>query len=88
MKITGIDTFVVDAFAYRLLCVFSPEGVKQLWALPERDASKGVADFLLLRHKVPEELFAGRRTRRKFPTRGIVENSPRIATLGVRMAFR
>lgn len=57
------DTFLVDAFGYRLLCVFSAEGVRNLWALPERDASKGVADYFLLRHKVPDELFAGRRTR-------------------------
>ncbi len=57
------DTFLVDAFGYRLLCVFSPEGVRNLWALPEKEASKGVADFFLLRHKVPDELFAGRRTR-------------------------
>ena len=56
------DTFAVDAFGYRLLCVFSPEGVKNLWALPEERASKGAADFALLRHKVPTELFAGRRT--------------------------
>ncbi len=57
------DTFLVDAFGYRLLCVFSPEGVRNLWALPEKEASKGVADYFLLRHKVPDELFAGRRTR-------------------------
>lgn len=56
------DTFAVDAFGYRLLCVFSPEGVKQLWALPEAEASKGAADFALLSHKVPRALFAGRRT--------------------------
>jgi cytochrome P450 len=57
------DTFVVDAFGNRLLCLFSPAGVHNLWALPEREASKGVADFALLSHKVPIELFAGRRTR-------------------------
>ena len=57
------DTFLVDAFGYRLLCTFSPEGVRNLWALPEKEASKGVADYFLLRHKVPDELFAGRRTR-------------------------
>jgi cytochrome P450 len=55
------DTFVVDAFGYRLFCVFSPEGVRALYALPEAAASKGRADYALLRHKVPEELFAGRR---------------------------
>ena len=56
------DTYVVDAFGYRLLCVFSPEGVRNLWAVPEAQASKGLADYALLRHKVPDELFAGRRT--------------------------
>lgn len=56
------DTFLVEGFGYRLFCVFSPEGVKGLWALPEAQASKGVADFGMLAHKVPAELFAGRRT--------------------------
>ncbi|MFO0689708.1 MAG: cytochrome P450 [Myxococcota bacterium] len=56
------DTFLVEAFGYRLFCVFSPEGVKSLWALPEAEASKGVADFGMLAHKVPGELFVGRRT--------------------------
>ena len=55
------DTFQVDAFGYRLLCVFSPEGVKNLWVLPESHASKGLADYALLSHKVPAELFRGRR---------------------------
>ncbi|MBK7950124.1 MAG: cytochrome P450 [Deltaproteobacteria bacterium] len=36
--------------------------MKNLWALPEAEASKGVADFGMLAHKVPAELFAGRRT--------------------------
>jgi len=57
------DTFRIDVFGHRLLCFFSPQGVHELWALPEREASKGLADFALLRHKVPVELFAGRRTR-------------------------
>ena len=56
------ETFVVDAFGYRLLCVFSAEGVRNLWAVPEEEASKGLADFALLRHKVPDDLFLGRRT--------------------------
>ena len=55
------DTFVLDAFGYRLFCVFSAPAVRSLYALPERVASKGVADYLMLRHKVPDELFAGRR---------------------------
>ena len=56
------DTFRLDVFGYSILFVFSPEGVRNLWALPEAQASKGLADFALLRHKVPDELFAGRRT--------------------------
>jgi len=56
------DTFAFDVFGYRLLWVFSPEGVRNLWALPEAEASKGAGDFALLRHKVPDELFIGRKT--------------------------
>jgi cytochrome P450 len=56
------DTFVVDAFGYRLFCVFSPLGVHNLWKLPEEEASKALADLTLLSHKVPIELFEGRRT--------------------------
>jgi len=55
------DTYVVDAFGYRMFCVFSPAGVRALYALPEAEASKGYADVALLRHKLPEELFQGRR---------------------------
>jgi len=56
------DTFVVDAFGYRLFCVFSAAGVRQLYALPEDRASFGLATFeLVLKHKVPIELLAGRR---------------------------
>ncbi|MGB5813382.1 MAG: cytochrome P450, partial [Polyangiales bacterium] len=56
------DTFVVDAFGYRLFCVFSAVGVRSLWALPEEIASKALADLALLSHKAPVELFEGRRT--------------------------
>ncbi|NNE18352.1 MAG: cytochrome [Myxococcales bacterium] len=56
------DTFLVDAFGYRLLCLFSPAGVRNLWRLPEETASKALADLTLLSHKVPIELFEGRRT--------------------------
>ena len=56
------DTFLVDAFGYRLFCLFSPMGVRNLWRLPEEDASKALADLTLLSHKVPIELFEGRRT--------------------------
>jgi cytochrome P450 len=55
------DTYVVDAFGFRLFCVFSPLGVRALYALPEQDASFGLATFRLLKLKLPAELFAGRR---------------------------
>jgi cytochrome P450 len=55
------DTFVVDAFGWRLFCVFSPEGVKRLYDLPEREASFGLATFQLIKSKVPTELLVGRR---------------------------
>jgi cytochrome P450 len=56
------DTFWLDVFGRTLFCVFSPEGVRTLWATPEATASKGLADYEMLRHKVPDDLFAGRRT--------------------------
>jgi cytochrome P450 len=56
------DTFVVDSGRDRYLFTFSPQGVAELYRLPEERASKGVADWRMLRRKVPDELFAGRRT--------------------------
>ena len=57
------DTFVLDAFGYRLFCVFSPAGVARLYALAEHEASFGLATFeLVLKRKLPAELLAGRRT--------------------------
>lgn len=56
------DTFLVDAFGYRLFSVFSPVAVRQLYALAESQASFGLATYeLVLKHKVPLELLAGRR---------------------------
>jgi cytochrome P450 len=55
------DTFVVDAFGFRLFCVFSPEGVRRLYDLPEREASFGLATYRLIGFKLPPELLAGRR---------------------------
>ena len=55
------DTFVVDAFGFRMFCVFSPDGVRSLYALPEHQGSFGLASYTLLRLKVPEQLFAGLR---------------------------
>lgn len=58
------DTFVTDAFGFRLFCVFSPEGVRRLYELPESEASFGLATFnLVFKHKAPLELIAGRRHR-------------------------
>ncbi len=56
------DTFAVVSGATTYLFLFSPEGVRSFYALPEEHASKGVADWLLLSRKLPEELFDGRRT--------------------------
>ena len=56
------DTFVVDAFGYRLFTVFSPAGVRALYALPEHEASFGLATYeLVLKRKLPPELLEGRR---------------------------
>ncbi len=55
------DTFVTDAFGFRLLCLFSPEGVQSLYALEEKRASFGLATYTLIKFKMPEELLFGRR---------------------------
>ena len=56
------DTFVVDGATTRYLFLFSPAGVSAFYALPERRASKALADYRMLLRKLPEELFTGRRT--------------------------
>lgn len=57
------DTFVLDGLGYRLFFVFSPAGVRALYAAPEEQASFGLATFeLVLKRKIPFELAAGRRT--------------------------
>jgi cytochrome P450 len=56
------DTFVVESGRERYLFTFSPTGVESFYALPEDQASKGVADYLMLRRKLPDEIFEGRRT--------------------------
>jgi hypothetical protein len=43
------------------LFTFSPTGVESFYALPEDAASTGLADYLMLRRKLPDEVFAGRR---------------------------
>src|ERR1700691_5666047 len=55
------DTFVVDSGDDRYLFVFSPMGVAAFYALPEEKASKGVADWRMLRRKLPDEVFEARR---------------------------
>ncbi len=56
------DTFVVDSGRDRIVFVFSPDAVRELYALPEPVASKGLADYRMLLRKLPKELFADRRT--------------------------
>ena len=56
------DTFVVDSGEDRYLFTFSARGVESFYALPEERASKGLADFRMLQRKLPDEIFAGRRT--------------------------
>src|SRR5438105_12513180 len=56
------DTFVVDSGDDRYLFLFSPTGVRSFYALPESQASKGVADWRMLLRKLPPEIFDGRRT--------------------------
>ncbi len=55
------DTFVVDSGGGHYLFTFSPTGVESFYGLPEEAASKGVADYLMLRRKLPDEIFSGRR---------------------------
>ena len=56
------DTFLVRTGRDRYLFTFSPTGVESFYALPEEVASKGLADYLMLRRKLPDQVFDGRRT--------------------------
>jgi cytochrome P450 len=56
------DTFVVKSGRDHYLFTFSRTGVESFYALTEENASKAVADFLMLRRKLPDDIFAGRRT--------------------------
>jgi cytochrome P450 len=56
------DTFVVESGGDHYLFTFSPTGVESFYALPEEKASKSLADYLMLRRKLPDEIFEGRRT--------------------------
>jgi cytochrome P450 len=55
------DTFAVETGGDRYLFTFSPTGVESFYALTEQTASKGVADYLMLRRKLPDDIFIGRR---------------------------
>ncbi|MGI9601795.1 MAG: cytochrome P450 [Acidimicrobiales bacterium] len=56
------DTFAVTAPDTTYLFLFSPIGVQNFYALGEDEASKAMADWRMLRRKLPDELFLGRRT--------------------------
>ncbi|HYO01581.1 MAG TPA: hypothetical protein VET27_06700 [Mycobacterium sp.] len=47
------DSFVVRSAGSHYLFTFSPTGVESFYALPEDAASKGVADYLILRRNCP-----------------------------------
>jgi cytochrome P450 len=55
------DTFAVKSGKDHYLFTFSATGVESFYGLPEEKASKGVADYLMLRRKLPDEIFDGRR---------------------------
>ncbi len=56
------DTFFLDSGGTTYQFLFSPAGIRSFYELPEDRASKGLADWMMLRRKVPDELFEGRRT--------------------------
>jgi cytochrome P450 len=56
------ETFVVDSGDDRYLFVFSAVALTGFYAIAERVASKGLADYRMLLRKLPDELFLGRRT--------------------------
>ena len=55
------DTFAVHSGQDHYLFTFSPTGVESFYGLAEEKASKGVADYLMLRRKLPDDIFDGRR---------------------------
>jgi cytochrome P450 len=56
------DTFVVRSGSDTYCFVFSAPAVHAFYELPERVASKGLADYSMLVRKLPDELFADPRT--------------------------
>jgi cytochrome P450 len=55
------DTFAVESGRDHYLFTFSATGVESFYALTEETASKAIADYLMLRRKLPDDIFAGRR---------------------------
>jgi cytochrome P450 len=55
------DSFVVRSGGDSHLFTFSMTGVESFYALAEDTACKGLADYLMLRRKLPDEVFTGRR---------------------------
>src|SRR3954447_15421645 len=56
------DTFTITSGDTRYCFVFSLAGLRAFYDLPERQASKGLADYRMLARKLPNEVFEGRRT--------------------------
>ena len=56
------DTFLVRSGRVDYLFVFGEAGLQSFYTVAERDASKGIADYRMLVRKLPDELFAERRT--------------------------
>ena len=56
------DTFAVESGGVTYLFTFGEAGLRAFYALEEREASKGLADYRMLVRKMPDELFAERRT--------------------------
>ena len=56
------DTFVLQSGRVTYLFTFGEPGLRNFYALAERDASKGIADYRMLARKLPASLFAERRT--------------------------
>ncbi|HTL86096.1 MAG TPA: cytochrome [Acidimicrobiia bacterium] len=56
------DTFGVKSGQTTYLLTFGEAGLRNFYAVAERDASKGIADYRMLLRKMPATLFSERRT--------------------------
>ncbi|HEV7526788.1 MAG TPA: cytochrome [Acidimicrobiia bacterium] len=56
------DTFALESGGTTYLFTFGEQGLRSFYELDERNASKGLADYRMLVRKMPDELFAERRT--------------------------